>query len=133
MSDVRQYLAELGRRGGMKSRRALDADTARRMVEIREARRAATREANRVAPPVASDRAADTTADAGAFQDARLRQMTAAEKLAVAAALSRGVDAMARAGVRMRFPRASEDELAFQYVVLRLGPELAARVTASMK
>jgi hypothetical protein len=41
MSDsVRSYLAEIGRRGGRKSRRALDPDTARRMVQVREARRA---------------------------------------------------------------------------------------------
>ena len=37
---VREYLAEIGRRGGKRSRRKLDADTARRMVAIREARRA---------------------------------------------------------------------------------------------
>ncbi len=41
MSDpVREYLAEIGRRGGRKSRRALDPDVARQMVRIREARRA---------------------------------------------------------------------------------------------
>lgn len=34
-----QYLSEIGRRGGMKSRRTLDPDTAKRMVRIREARR----------------------------------------------------------------------------------------------
>ena len=37
---VRAYLAEIGRRGGRKSRRDLDADTARAMVRVREARRA---------------------------------------------------------------------------------------------
>jgi hypothetical protein len=37
---VRSYLAEIGRRGGRKSRRALDPDTARAMVRVREARRA---------------------------------------------------------------------------------------------
>lgn len=40
MKDVRQYLAEIGARGGRKSRRRLDADTARMMVKVREARRA---------------------------------------------------------------------------------------------
>lgn len=40
MSSVRRYLAEIGRRGGLKSRRALDAITARDMVRVREARRA---------------------------------------------------------------------------------------------
>jgi hypothetical protein len=40
MSTVRSYLAEIGRRGGTKSRRTLDPDTARDMVRVREARRA---------------------------------------------------------------------------------------------
>lgn len=38
--NVRSYLAEIGRKGGRKSRRTLDPETARRMVRIREARRA---------------------------------------------------------------------------------------------
>ena len=37
---MKAYLAEIGRRGGTKSRRRLDAATARRMVRVREARRA---------------------------------------------------------------------------------------------
>jgi len=37
---VRAYLAEIGRRGGRKSRRQLDPETARAMVRVREARRA---------------------------------------------------------------------------------------------
>lgn len=37
---IRNYLAGIGRRGGRKSRRALDPESARRMVRIREARRA---------------------------------------------------------------------------------------------
>ena len=38
--DVRQYLAEIGRRGGKRSRRTLTPQQARSMVRIREARRA---------------------------------------------------------------------------------------------
>jgi hypothetical protein len=38
--NVRAYLAEIGRRGGRKSRRALDPEMARAMVRVREARRA---------------------------------------------------------------------------------------------
>ena len=38
--NVRAYLAEIGRRGGRKSRRYLEPETARRMVRLREARRA---------------------------------------------------------------------------------------------
>jgi hypothetical protein len=37
---VRDYLAEIGRRGGRKSKRALTAEEARAMVAVREARRA---------------------------------------------------------------------------------------------
>lgn len=40
MSRVRRYLAEIGARGGRKSRRTLDPETARQMVRVREARRA---------------------------------------------------------------------------------------------
>lgn len=39
-AETRKYLAEIGRRGGMKSRRKLDPETARAMVRVREARRA---------------------------------------------------------------------------------------------
>jgi len=39
-ASVRKYLAEIGRRGGKRSRRSLDSDTARNMVRVREARRA---------------------------------------------------------------------------------------------
>ncbi len=37
---IQQYLAEIGRRGGLKSRRVLHPETARSMVKVREARRA---------------------------------------------------------------------------------------------
>jgi len=37
--EVRAYLADIGRRGGRRSRRALDSETARQMVRLREARR----------------------------------------------------------------------------------------------
>ena len=40
MDDIRRYLAEIGARGGRKSRRALTPEQARAMVKVREARRA---------------------------------------------------------------------------------------------
>jgi hypothetical protein len=40
MEDVKRYLAEIGARGGRKSRRTLDPASARAMVRVREARRA---------------------------------------------------------------------------------------------
>jgi hypothetical protein len=39
-NSISEYLAEIGRRGGTKSRRQLSSDDARNMVRIREARRA---------------------------------------------------------------------------------------------
>ena len=39
--DVREYLAEIGKRGGLISRRELTKSHARQMVAIREAKRAA--------------------------------------------------------------------------------------------
>ena len=38
--NVRKYLAEIGRKGGARSRRTLEAEQARAMVQVREARRA---------------------------------------------------------------------------------------------
>jgi hypothetical protein len=38
--NIREYLAEIGRRGGRASRRTLDPEQARAMVRVREARRA---------------------------------------------------------------------------------------------
>ncbi len=40
MNGIRRYLATIGSRGGRKSRRALDTESARAMVRVREARRA---------------------------------------------------------------------------------------------
>ena len=37
---IRKYMAEIGRRGGRNSRRELSSEDARRMVRVREARRA---------------------------------------------------------------------------------------------
>ena len=39
-SQIRAYLAEIGRKGGQKSRRELTPQAARNMVRVREARRA---------------------------------------------------------------------------------------------
>lgn len=40
MKNVARYMAEIGARGGRKSRRTLDPATARSMVRVRDARRA---------------------------------------------------------------------------------------------
>ena len=38
--EVHAYLSKIGRKGGLRSRRRLDPDSARAMVRVREARRA---------------------------------------------------------------------------------------------
>ena len=38
--EISAYLAKIGKRGGQKSRRRLDADAARAMVRVREAQKA---------------------------------------------------------------------------------------------
>ena len=44
---VREYLAEIGKRGGLASRRELTKSHARQMVAIREAKRAALKDSVR--------------------------------------------------------------------------------------
>ena len=124
MSNVRAYLAKIGRRGGIKSRRTLDSAVARRMVEIREARRAARR-ANTARPGGAP---ADTSVAALAVQDALFRRASPAEKLAQVAGLSRMVDQLSMVGLRQRHPTADDEMIAYRRAELRLGRELAARV-----
>jgi hypothetical protein len=127
MSDVRRYLARIGRRGGIKSRRALAPDVAREMVRAREARRATRR---RIATHLHSGGGifpADTTLVAGETQDALLRRLSASQKLRRVAELSRMVDSLARAGVALRHPDADDRELDYQSAVLRLGAVLADR------
>lgn len=43
MDQIARYLARIGAKGGRKSRRTLDPETARNMVRVREARRAFAR------------------------------------------------------------------------------------------
>ena len=66
MATVREYLADIGRRGGIKSRRVLEPAAARRMVAIREARRAARRLDSGALPVRLGGTPADTTAAAHA-------------------------------------------------------------------
>ena len=106
MLAPREYLAAIGRRGGIKSRRSLDAGTARQMVAKREARRAARNAAE--ATVRLSGTPADTTVAAQAVQDELLRRATPAEKLTHVANLSRMVDQLSVQGLRLRHPTADE-------------------------
>lgn len=126
MSELRRYFAEIGRKGGAKSRRALDSETARRMVAAREARRAARRAAGvSVRPPGTP---ADTSAAAQTVQDAIWRRTSPSEKLMHVARLSRMVERLSLAGLRQRHPTDGERDLLYRRAELRLGPTLAARV-----
>ena len=125
MSNVRAYLAKIGHRGEIKSRRTLDSDVARRMVEIRQARRVARRTHTATRPGGAP---ADTSVAALAVQDALLRRASPAEKLAQVARLSRMVDQLSVAGLRQRHPTTDDEMIAYRRAELRLGRELAARV-----
>jgi ParB-like chromosome segregation protein Spo0J len=100
------------------------------MVDAREARRAANR-AQRTAPSSRlGGTPADTSAAAQAIQDALLRRLTAAEKLAQVARLSRMVDLLSIEGLRQRHPTADDALIRHCRAELRLGRELAARVYA---
>lgn len=125
MSLLTKYLSEIGRRGGIRSRRALSPETARRMVEIREARRTARR-----AQPTARHRGApaDTSPAAQAIQDALIRRFSPTDKLAHVARLSRMVDRLALEGLRQRHRTADDEMIRYLRAELRLGRRLAARV-----
>ena len=131
MSSLRNYFAEIGRRGGVKSRRVLEPETARRMVAIREARRAVRRLDHGTPPPHLGGTPADTTADAQAVQDALQRRLSPAEKLAQVARLSRMVDVLSIEGLKRRHPTATDDMIRDLRAELRLGRDLAARVSAA--
>ena len=109
----------------------LEPETARRMVAIREARREARRFDRGAPPPRLGGTPADTTADAQAVQDALQRRLSPAEKLAQVARLSRMVDLLSIEGLKQRHPTATDDMIRDLRAELRLGQDLAARVSAA--
>ena len=111
----------------------LEPETARRMVAIREARRAA-RCLDRGTPPSRlGGTPADTSAAAQAVQDALQRRLSPAETLAQVARLSRMVDQLSIEGLKMRHPTATDDGIRDLRAELRLGRDLAARVSAARR
>lgn len=128
MTSVRSYLSEIGRRGGIRSRRALDAGTARRMVRIREARRAIRRARDQAPRVRAAGTPTDTTPAIQAIQDALWLRLSPAEKLAQVAGLSRMVEALAMEGIQQRYPEDSVADTRHRRAEMRLGRELFARV-----
>jgi hypothetical protein len=109
----------------------LKPEMARRMVAIREARRAARRLDRGTPAARLGGTPADTTAAAQAIQDTLLRRLSPAEKLAQVARLARMVDRLAIEGLRRRHPTATDKTIRDLHAELRLGRDLAARVTAA--
>jgi hypothetical protein len=71
---------------------------------------------------------ADPGVEAERIQFEIYRGWTAARKLETMESLRRAARELSLAGLRLRHPRASEEELFLREAALRLGPELAARV-----
>ncbi len=67
----------------------------------------------------------DTPLDIEARQIEGWRKMSAAQKAFLVTSTSRAADDMARAGIRARFPGASEREQFLRLAILKLGKELA--------
>lgn len=127
MSNVNRYLAEIGRRGGIRSRRTLDPDTARRMVRIREARRAIRRARDQAPSERGTGTPADTSTVIQNIQDTLWLRLSPAEKLAQVAGLSRMVEMLAMEGLRMRHPGENSLAIWSRRAEARLGRELFAR------
>lgn len=70
--------------------------------------------------PQASD--VDETTDRMVFEG--IRRLTPLQRLQIASRASRALHRLSVAGLRLRFPQASEEELACRAGALRLGPEL---------
>ena len=71
--------------------------------------------------------ARDTAGDVEALQIDRWRAMTPVEKLALVSSLSNAVNELAKAGIKQRYPDASDRERFLRLALLRLGPDLARR------
>ena len=71
--------------------------------------------------------AADTPAEVEQRQIEAWRRMLPAEKAAIVTGLTNATLALARAGLRQRFPGASAHELSLRLAILTLGRDLAER------
>ena len=70
---------------------------------------------------------ADSSPAAERVQVDLWRRMTTLEKVRMVTSLTRTAQELALAGVRMRYPRASDGECLLRLAVLKLGPRLAVR------
>ena len=62
----------------------------------------------------------------------RLRAMSPAQRLEIAAGLTRATRDLAEAGIRSRHPGASEAEVRWRFAALLYGPEIARRVLGDL-
>ena len=69
----------------------------------------------------------DTSPEVEQRQVERWRQMTPAQKAAIVSGLTQAVHQLALAGVRLRYPEASERELFLRLALITLGDDLARR------
>ena len=74
-------------------------------------------------------RSLDTSPAADRMQFERLRAMSPEERGAILTALTLTVQELALAGLRQRYPAASEEELWLRLAVRRLGADVVQRVT----
>lgn len=70
----------------------------------------------------------DTPAEVEARVVDQWRGVTVRERLDLVADLNRSCEQLAEAGVRLRYPGASGDEVRFRVLALRLGREVMVRV-----
>jgi len=70
----------------------------------------------------------DTSPDVQRMLVARFRTMTTAEKAQLVDSLTRGCEALALAGIRMRHPDATAEELRLRLGALRMGRDLVLAV-----
>lgn len=70
----------------------------------------------------------DTSPDVQRMLIARFRTMTPAEKCGLVDSLTRGSEAFALAGIRMRHPDATAEELRLRLGALRIGRDLVLTV-----
>jgi hypothetical protein len=70
----------------------------------------------------------DTAPEVEAAQVHRWSTMSAADKAHLIVGLCQAADAFALAGIRHRYPSASEREVFLRFAILRLGRDLASRV-----
>lgn len=76
-------------------------------------------------------RARDTSSAAFERQLEAFRAMTPGERVAIAAAMSDEIRALAEAGIRDRHPGYTDAQVANSLAEILLGPELAAKVDRS--